>query len=169
MAELNLLDKTTKRRIAKDIQSISLVNNMILLTIVLLVISGVLFGTEKYLDYETVRIEEIGAQNVEESQIGQINNKMGQVSLIQADYVKWSKVLIDFSALVPGGNRLQTISLDKENQTLSMHGTSDQRDDFLKFKENLENSSLVSELESPISNLLHQADISFSLKAKLNL
>ena len=169
MAELDLLDNSIKKQIAKDIQSISLVNNMILLTIVLFAISVVFLGTEKYLNYQTTKIREIKTQNTEEARIGKINDKMEEVYSIQTDYVKWSQVLVDFSALVPEGNRLESVSLDKENQRLSVRGISKRRDDFLKLKKNLEKSNLVTELESPISNLLNQTNINFTLEAKLNL
>ena len=127
MTDLNLLDKETKRQIAKNIQSISLVNNMTLLAIVLIIVSGVLLGAEKYLDYQTAKIRAIKTQNTEEAQIAKINALLKEVNLIQAGYVKWSQALVTFSALVPEGNKLEKASFDKKNQRLSMRGLSNKR------------------------------------------
>jgi hypothetical protein len=70
---------------------------------------------------------------------------------------------------VPSGVRLTDLSLTREKNLLSVAGWAAKRDDFLLFKKQLEESGLVNNLDSPLSNLLTPENISFSLTAQLNL
>ena len=169
MINLNLLPFSTKRQIAKNIHWIRLTNNFVLIAGVLLVLSILLAAGQKYLDYQTKRIEQINTGNQEEAQVQMINNKMEEVEVVQRDYVKWSRVISNFLQLIPNGNSLHNLQFDKEGQTIFITGLAQTRDDFLNLQTKLEESDLITKIKFPISNLLYQTNINFTLEGQLNL
>ena len=169
MINLNLLPFSTKRQIAKDIRWIGLANNLILIAGTLLVVSILLTAGHKYLGCQTQQIERISTSGQEEAQVQEINDKMKQVEVIQRDYVKWSRVISNFLKLIPDGNSLHNLQFDQEKQAIFITGLAQTRDDFLNLQTKLEESDLITEIKFPISNLLYQTDINFTLEGKLNL
>ena len=169
MIRLNLLPKTTKRQITKDIRQIGLINNAIVITIVLVLISAGMLASQRYLSYKTELINQVEEASSEELSVTQINKTITEVRVMQQDYVKWSRIIQNFLALIPEDNKLHGLRFDKANKKLYIQGLSTTREAFLDLEENLRASDLIVDLKSPISNLLHQTDINFSLEATLNL
>jgi len=169
MIELNLLPRAIKKQIAKRTQYVAMINNALILTTVFLIVSAMMLASQQYVAYEAKIASENNEQMTGPDGIEEINNLMSEVSAVQKDFVKWSRILNDFLALLPTGNTIQSINLDKEQGTMTMSGWAKTRDDFLQLKTNLENSQMLSGTESPISNLLHRTDVDFTIRAKLNL
>ena len=169
MINLNLLSFSSKRQIAKNIRWIELTNNLILIAGVLLVVSILLVAGQKYLDHQTKQIEQISTGSQEGLQVQLINNKMKEVEAVQQDYVKWSRVMSNFLKLIPDGNTLYNLQFDKKKQTILMTGLAQTRDDFLNLQTKLEESDLITKIKFPISNLLYQTNINFTLEGQLNL
>jgi len=135
----------------------------------IIVAAGLLFGGQTYLNYRVEKLEKIDAATTYDNEISRINRQINQVELIQKDYVKWSRVLTNLLSIIPEGNTIGGLRLDQKNKKMVIYGNSKTRDDFLKIKDALEKSDLIADLESPISNILSQKNISFSLEATLNL
>lgn len=169
MIELNLLSQPIKKQIRKKAQYVAMVNNAIILVLALMVISVLLLASQKYLAYQKNMVNQNNNKSMKESEIGKINSLMNEINIVQKDFVKWSKILNNFLALIPEGNTIQAINMDRENKIMTMAGHAKTRDSFLKLKNNLEKSDMLTEIESPISNLLYRTDINFTIKAKLNL
>ncbi len=169
MTNLNLLPNATKRQIIKTIHYIQIVNNIIFLAIILTVISIILFANKSYLNFKMNKLSNITAVSEENKKISSINNTIQQINLVQQDYVKWSKILVDFFNLIPAGNQIQSLTFDKNKKILLLNGHANNRKAFLKLKNNLENFDLITKINSPISNLLHQTDFNFTLSAELKL
>jgi len=169
MIELNLLPRAIKKQIIKKTRYVAMVNNALILTAIFLIASALMLASQKYIAHELKMISENNGQMTQPGGIGEINNLMSEASAVQKDFVKWSGILNNFLALLPAGNTIQSINLDRAQGTMTMNGWAKTRDDFLQLKANLENSPMLSEIESPISNLLHRADVDFTMRAKLNL
>jgi Tfp pilus assembly protein PilN len=169
MIRLNLLPNSTKRQIAKDIRQIGLINNTIVITIVLVLISIAMLASQRYLSYKTESINQVEEASSQELSVSQINRTIAEVRVMQQDYVKWSRIIQNFLVLIPENNKLHGLKFDKTNRKLYIQGLATTREAFLDLEENLEASDLVIDLKSPISNLLHQVDINFNLEATLNL
>lgn len=139
------------------------------MTLLLAVISMTLAGSQKYLNYKLEAINSAETASAEEINAAEVNKKMSEVGVVQADYVKWSRILQNFLRLIPEGNQIHKIYFDKDSQKLTVQGLAATRDNFLELENNLKESDLATEIKSPISNLLYQSEINFSLEAKLNI
>jgi len=169
MTELNLLQNSAKRQLETTTCYIQVINGVVFLSIILTVISIILFASKSYLNFKTSQLTETAITSTENQSITKINNVIYQVDVIQRDYIKWSRVLINFFNLIPENNQIKNLSFNKADKLMTLSGHADSRDAFLELKNNLENSDLITEVDSPISNLLHQDDFNFSLSAKLKL
>lgn len=103
------------------------------------------------------------------SEIRKLNSDLQNISKIQKEYIPWSKVLLDFVTLVPDKVMINELSFNQSENQLILKGKTKSRDLMLQFKDNLENSSLFSGVELPLSSLLKKEDVDFEFKAKLNL
>ncbi|MFH1890819.1 MAG: hypothetical protein ABIJ91_04635 [Candidatus Kuenenbacteria bacterium] len=166
---LNLINQQTKKEIAKDIHLILVINNFGIIVLALAVAAIFLFCGQAYLNYRVEKIEKIDAVTSYDAEIANINRKINQVELVRKDYVKWSRVLVNLLSAAPEGNSIDSLMLDKKNNKAVINGRSETRDNFLELKDGLEHSDLISDLNSPISNILYQKDINFNLEATLNL
>jgi len=169
LVDLNLMNHSKKKEIARDIRMILVINNLGIVVLAIIVAAALLFAGQFYLNYKVNQLERVDAATTYDNEITRINKKINQVELIQKDYVKWSRVLTNLLTIIPGGNTINGLRLDAGNNKLVIYGEAGTRDDFLKLKEALEGSDLISNLDSPISNILHQQDIKFTLEATLNL
>ncbi|MFH1456873.1 MAG: hypothetical protein ABIF17_02020 [Patescibacteria group bacterium] len=101
-------------------------------------------------------------------EVADINRRMQKIRNIQNEYTKWSDILYEINNLIPTGIKIEQMQLNSEANTFNITGTAILRANFLILKENLEKSKLFTEIQSPLSNLLRDHDIQFSLNAKLN-
>ena len=99
--------------------------------------------------------------------IKEFNQKLKTVETIQKDHIAWTNFFIKFSLLVPDDIGIYNLSLNKDKIVIT--GLAKTRDQLLKFKENLENSSLFSEVVTPLEDLLKKEDVDFHIKANINL
>lgn len=164
---LNLLPLAERKETRKKINQIELANNGIAVTVVFLAVALVFFAGQKYLSSKVAEFEE--RTNDKDALVMLLNNKMSQLAVVQRDYVKWSNITADFLARIPTGNKLFSLNLDKTNQKLSLSGYAAKRADFLNLQSALGNCPLISDINSPISNLLRQTEINYTLDAKLNV
>jgi Tfp pilus assembly protein PilN len=174
MITLNLIEKKSKQEIIRE-KFLMLVRFLIIFFIsTTILICLLILGA-----YQTLRsnLKELKEQNTFintdrqtfQQNVGQINNKLRALETVQKETANWTEFLSQFTATVPSGVRLTDLSLTREKNLLSVAGWAAKRDDFLLFKKQLEESGLVNNLDSPLSNLLTPENISFSLTAQLNL
>ncbi|MFA5070073.1 MAG: hypothetical protein WC528_02225 [Patescibacteria group bacterium] len=174
---LNLLSPEKKKKL-KEKETLFKFRYVAYFCAVFLIINFLLFyGARLYLDYKLTHLKnEVSQQtaNLPTSQgksldttIEQINKDLVLISGIQSDYVKWSNYVADFTALVPTNISLTEIAINQESKEIVVSGQALTRDNFLVFKANLENTEILSDLNSPISNLVKKEDISFVISAKI--
>jgi len=166
---LNLIGSKKKNEIKKNSRYIEIINNLAILTMVIALSSLLLFVSSKYMDYKIQSIENINSITGVDAEIVKINEDLSEIEKIQSNYIKWSRVLVNLLSLIPEGNTINKLKLDKINNKMHLSGNSQKRDNFLELKSNLENSDMLSNIESPISNLLRRENIDFSLSADLKL
>lgn len=167
--KLNLLNENQKRMISENIKLINVINNFIFLALILISGGLLTMAGEQYLKYSAKPLEETTISTPLDLDIAKTNEKIKQMEAIQKDYVKWSRVLLNFIKSVPENNTLSRVNFDKTNQKIFINGLAEKRDDFLKLEETMKKIEYISEISSPISNLLKRDNISFSIEAKLNL
>lgn len=167
MIEVNLLPKITKKNIEKNAIYTELANNMIVIGLAVGLLTILLLVTNRWINFNVIKMQTAQFNTKDDTEIRQINSELNQIEAMQKDYIKWSRVATDFWRLVPAGVRLSAVTIDKETSRLEISGIADKRDDFLHFKDNLERADLVEKVDSPITNILRQTDVDFSLVADL--
>ncbi|MBU1038658.1 hypothetical protein KKC17_00245 [Patescibacteria group bacterium] len=100
--------------------------------------------------------------------ITKLNNQLKHMSEIQHGFINWSNLVSDVSLNLPLGIELSYLSLEKSNG-LTVYGQAKQRDDYLTFKNNLAKLPYLSNLSSPLSNILTSQNIDFQLAGQINL
>lgn len=168
MPQLNLLPNEIKREISRKINYIRFANFSILLLISIFASSLFFWGSHYYFQLKLADLETPQARDSSEEETERINDLLRRVSLVQKEYIKWSRVLVNFFDLCPDGIQLRGLVLDKNNNRLKLEAHARERADFLRFKSNLEQSDMITDLNSPITNLLKPADFFFTLEAGLN-
>jgi len=88
---------------------------------------------------------------------------------VQNDYIPWTNFIASFINSVPPEINLYSVDLGKTDSQMKINGFAQNRDDLLKFKGNLENLPLLSEINVPMGNLLKKESIEFEIEAKINL
>jgi len=165
---LNLLGNETKKQIKQKTIALELINGAIFLALAIVIATTAMIAAEKCLAH---RLNIIGEKesSAEEIRVENINGKMRQLTQVQDGYVKWSTVLKTVIALVPEGVKLNSLALDKNSGRLRLAGQANDRADYLNLENKLGDSMLVEKVNAPVSNLLHQNDVAFTLEAFLRL
>lgn len=101
--------------------------------------------------------------------ITDINRKISAVSNIQNDFRQWSILIENLANTAGQGISFSAVNIDGEKKTIIISGVAELREDLLNFKEKLEKSPSFRDVEFPMQNILQKENISFEIKAKLNL
>jgi Tfp pilus assembly protein PilN len=101
--------------------------------------------------------------------VREINNKINFAAKIQKDYLVWTNLLKNLALKAPDGIKLYSLKLNADKKTFAIKGIAQNRDDLLKFKENIENLSVYDNIDFPLKNILEKENIDFEINADLNL
>ena len=174
MIKLNLVSPEQKKYLHFEFIYLSLRGVISLVLIFSLIVSAMFISARLMLEdhYGTLIAETtlVNQRNFGiDNEITQINESLKNISEIQRDFVKWSDLFVDFTTSVPSGVSISSLSLDKNLQSLNLNGTAKNRDDFLKLQENLKKLAYLSDVNSPITNLLLRENLEFQFTAKINI
>ncbi len=172
MISLNLIPPTKKKELQLTQLYIMVKNFVIAILLINIFTAIVLLSAKLTLQNHFNKIVEQTTlttkyANTLSQDVKSFNAELNAVANIQSEYISWSKFFVDFSHLIPPGIIFDSINI-KENRIL-LTGLAIERDHLLKLQENLKQSTLFSNIDIPIDNLLRRADIDFSIKADLNL
>lgn len=173
MLSLNLLPPEKKQEIRKQIMLISL---QYLISWMLIVVCGAgitLLVTKLIIQNSfnqavaqgTLITHEYGILN---QKVHIINQKIDFLSGIQNKFTIWSPALSSLTAATPKNIVLSSFFANNITHNLEISGYALTREDLLIYKQNLEQSPLLSSVKLPIENLLEAAGINFHITAKLS-
>ncbi len=173
MISLNLISPEQKKDLRYEYIYLSL---RILVWIILSVsvILSVIFMSARILledNYATVlqQLTIVNQKNLDlDQEINTINTSLKQVANIQKNFIKWSDFLIELTGAISANITLSSLTIEKQDATLNLSGQAVTREDFLKLKTSLESLPYLSEINSPITNLLVKKNVKFQLTAKIN-
>lgn len=115
---------------------------------------------EKYFNQESNKKIEQDIENV--------NKILTRVSTIEKNKSNLSNILIELIKTTTSNISFYNIKIVKSERKITMNGFAKTRDDFLKFKNDLEKSEYFDEIVSPPSNIINPENINFSIEAKLS-
>ncbi|MCK4967793.1 MAG: PilN domain-containing protein [Candidatus Aenigmarchaeota archaeon] len=175
MIHLNLLLDEDKKQI-RHLRLFNFLENLLALILLFIcLITSITLATSYILNNvfypsatSLVRTISIGNQSFDQ-QIKQVNQKISAIQDVQKNNLNWLLTITSFIELVPDNVHITNLFIDQNNQRVNIYGTAKTRNELLAFKNNLTNSNVVIDLQSPLSNLLKQTDINFQFIAKLNL
>lgn len=95
----------------------------------------------------------------------EINVHLAEIETIQSDYVEWSKLIKFFSLNHNNNINIQSININKSDNTLRLSGQAKNRDDLLGLQKKINESGIFEEAVLPFSNLVKETNISFEIIA----
>jgi len=173
MITLNLITYKIKKELTRE-KIFSIVNDILLIILFTVIVNGIfIFISHKILADNFKKIQKqrdlISIANQPFNlEVTEINKRMQKIKNIQDEYTKWSDILAEINNLIPSGTKIDQMQFNSLTNTFNIFGKALLRADFLILKENLEKSKLFTEITSPLSNLLRDQDVQFSLDGKLN-
>ncbi|HBZ36217.1 MAG: hypothetical protein UV92_C0005G0012 [Parcubacteria group bacterium GW2011_GWA1_43_27] len=169
---LNLLSPTQKEYLRYERAYLQIRTVMWLMLTFTVIISGLLLVARLMLqdNYATVLTTTTLVNDKNKSidrDIGSLNKSLKEVESIQADFIKWSKIIIDINKAIPDNVELSYLNLEQKTRLFNLNGKALKRDDFLALKANLEALLYFEELSSPLTNLLLREDVNFEFTGKI--
>ncbi|MDP3986328.1 MAG: hypothetical protein U1C53_02770 [Candidatus Veblenbacteria bacterium] len=100
-------------------------------------------------------------------EITDFNKNLKEVQGIQADFVKWSSILLDINRAIPPNVEIAYLNLEQKTRVFNLNGQALKREDLLALKANLEALPYFDELSSPLTNLLVRENVTFEFTGKI--
>ena len=97
-----------------------------------------------------------------EEKIENVNQEARRIFIKQNESIVWTPILEELSKITPDGVYLINFSYRASNEKIDITGWASNRDKLLVFENSLKESKYFDNINSPLSNLIKQADINFS-------
>lgn len=97
--------------------------------------------------------------------IRDVNSFLRSVDSLQQSYTPWITVITDIADLLPAGITLDSIRTDQANR-IFMDGTAATRQDALALLKSLQNQPYLTDVNSPLSNILQRENVQFSFEMR---
>jgi len=103
------------------------------------------------------------------SQAKEMSGRLDYIDGLQKEFTPWSFALEEISKITNQEIVFYSISFNKKDNLAILRGLAESRDSLIDLREELEASEMFTNINFPIKNILEQSDISFEIKANLNL
>jgi len=176
MSIINLIPpKNKKKQYVKKVANI-VFSSLFVVTLILLITFSALYGINYYLEdalknskQELIEAEaKIANLKSVEEDVDNINAKIEKIDNLKSASINWKTIINDFNSSVPDQIRVDSLSIDWENQIISISGIGESRREIVKLQEKLNASEYFDGLSfstSAYSNS-HQA-YSFSMTGEV--
>ena len=174
MIFLNLLPRQYKVVIKAERINLSLKQDFLVLLAVLILASVPLIFVRSFLSQkfrilsENQKAIQAKSQNFNK-EVNAINTRIENLYTIQKKFRIMSQPILDITNKVPESVALISLSLDPKEDKVVIKGVAKNRDDLLKFKQDIEDLENVSSTQIPLSDLLENQDLEFTLEAKIKI
>ena len=168
---LNLLPTAKKKALLKGV----ILGHFQLMAFVCLVVAVGLTGTLLLVRGQTKRNytdAQASASWMHSEETSDIINDIKQANLYlktaaeqQNKYFSWAEVVENITALVPPHARLELLTMVEDNQ-IHLTGMADTRDDALTLLKRLKETSYLTDVVSPLSNILQKDNVNFDFTMK---
>ena len=169
---INLITEEKKNRLIRTAQLKFIQNILQVLLLSVSLVAIILLVSENLLQKYFTNIAE-NSVNVssrytsQSNEISTINKLTKRVTDVQAQYHEITPIIMAMASSTPEGINLNSLNISYAKKTISFSGMADTRQIFLNFQEMLENNPLLSNVESPVSDLTKKENIAFNISAKL--
>lgn len=171
MINLNIIPRDLKKEIKLKILYLSLKNYLLIIFIIICFYSIVLLLSTLFLQYEftrTINESNLITQNTENygTKVKNINNEINYINKIQNENADILALLVNISNITRADIKIKQIKFDKINKALTINGFAGSRDNLIAFKNSLESTTFLSDINFPLKNLLEKNNIDFEITAK---
>jgi hypothetical protein len=170
---LNLLTAEQKLALRKHLLVLTLRDGLFVLLIEAAILGSILLASRFILDNtyrdaveQSVRITRTFSGN--NQQIKALNEDLGALERIAAEYVPMGDLYGGIVSLVPPGITVTGMTFDVAGERFRLRGSARSREDLTELREALWSSPLLADVDSPLSNLFVKQDIPFEFSATLN-
>jgi len=174
MIHLNLIPSNQKERIMRE-KKFLLMHIYIGILVIAIAASSIAMTIARFIlinHFNNLR-QNSSLVNVEnqivQNSIRETNKKMEDLEIVQKDFVKWTKLLSDFNGLIPDNVQIDFFNLNSTTLNFRLTGMAITREDLIEERSNLENSSLIKNLQAPLSNFLQKENIEFRFAGQINI
>ncbi len=171
MKQINLLESQEQETVKLEIIFLT-IRSMLSLIVLISSLVAILFSISNMI-LKSERIESLVNSTLVQrnnnlgSELNNLSSLLTVTEKVQKDYWSVRRTVIEITQLIPPGNTLYSLAIDKTTNNVELTGFSLRRDDLLKLQKNLENSKLFTEINSPLANLLKKENINFQFQAVL--
>jgi len=168
---LNLMPPSKKRSLQKGLvlgffQTLSLLFFLAVLSLVgtlLLVRNQMLASYQELKQRSAVAVSNESASIM--ADIKQTNQYLKETSALQEAFIPWADILEDITALIPDRARLEKLEFDSAGN-IRLQGFAATRDDALAMLKKFRETPYLTDVVSPLSNILQKKDVSFDFSMK---
>jgi hypothetical protein len=100
------------------------------------------------------------------TQIETLNEQIKQLLLIQKKHIIWPMVLSQLTDASVTGITLKSVNFDATTSTFALTGIALTRQDLVNYKAKIDALQVLSNIDSPLSDIIQRENINFQLKGK---
>ena len=101
-------------------------------------------------------------------EIRAVNKVIREVSLSNRGYLALTPFLISIASSTPPDIKINSLTLDRQSNSLIIIGTAETRPALLRYQEQIKSVDWLSPADSPLSQLWQKENINFQFDLKLN-
>lgn len=169
---LNLLSSAKQQRIKNMIymQTVTLLLQVVLIGVVLIAMA--MLGSRAFLEVHFSQINSAPLNATKsfvgiKQQVTQANERIALVAAIQKQYHSFHTTLLEIISIIPNTIVLNSLTIQETNNTMTMSGLAQTRDDLLALQQSLEQLPFVSSVTFPTSLLSEREQIAFTFDIRL--
>jgi len=154
MSIINLIPPKIKRgQYVKKIAGI-VFSSLFVATLIIVITFVAMYGINFYLESALIEAKQelseaetkVASLKSVEDDVNDINAKIKKIDGIKSDNINWEVLINDFNSSVPDQVKIDTLSIDWENQTMSLSGVGETRREIVKLQEKLNASEYFANL-----------------------
>lgn len=174
MITINLLSPNQKKELKIKRVYVAIKELIILVLLFTLIIAIMLLISKYVLDNRLAKLIERNAYTIASNRdvvnkISALNAKIKTIDKIQRDFKIWSEFFALLTNLTPANVSYDLIRIKSDEATIELRGLAKTRDDLTKLKDNLTGSSVLTDINLPLKNLLAKENNEFTITAKIIL
>lgn len=169
MIRLNLLSEKSKQEVRQQRLFVLFLKTELILTLLIIAGGAIFFTAEKMLSASVLKLSGETSRIIKVSgdtyglEVKKINESLAAVSDIQKDFIPYSRLLKNISALTPDGVSLTYLKINTPTKAIKIRGRAILRENLLALEKNLKNAPCLTKVEIPIADKLKKENIDFDI------
>jgi Tfp pilus assembly protein PilN len=109
----------------------------------------------------------IHTSTITDTKIARLNKRLALITTMQKEFYPWSMVGDELIAVTPHNISYTTLRIFPKDSTIELQGMARDRQSLLTLKQSLEQSSLFTQVELPLTALIDRENNTFTIKATI--